>query len=98
VREDYQGLGIASYLLADLERIAKENHFKAFSATVLRENTAMIHVFKKHYPRAKTTISGGSDLTIHMDFDNAATSGETVEQKPDDGSPCDGEPTADENE
>ena len=85
VREDFQGMGISSYLLVDLERIAKENNFKAFSATVLRENTAMIHVFKKRYPNAKTTVSGGSDVTIHMDFSDAAASGKTVEQKPDDG-------------
>ncbi len=36
VREDYQGLGIASYLLEILEIIAKENQYKAFDATVLR--------------------------------------------------------------
>jgi GNAT superfamily N-acetyltransferase len=95
VREDYQGMGIASYLLADLERIAKENHFKAFSATVLRENTAMLHVFKKRYPHAGTTVSGGSDVTIHMDFGYTASSGETVEQKPGDACQCDGSPSAD---
>ena len=67
VREDFQGMGIASFLLADLERIAKENHFTSFSASVLRENTAMIHVFKKRYPNAKTSVSGGSDVNIHMD-------------------------------
>lgn len=76
-------MGISSYLLVDLERIAKENNFKAFSATVLRENTAMIHVFKKRYPNAKTTVSGGSDVTIHMDFGDTAASGESTEQKPD---------------
>jgi GNAT superfamily N-acetyltransferase len=75
VREDFQGMGIASYLLADLERIAKNNNFKAFSATVLRENTAMLHVFKRRYPNAKTNLSGGSDLTIHMDFNDAVEPG-----------------------
>lgn len=75
VREDFQGMGIASYLLGDLERIAKENHFKSFSATVLRENSAMLHVFKKRYPNAKTTVSGGSDVTLHMDFDDAVEPG-----------------------
>ena len=34
VREAYQGMGIASYLLEILENIAKENHYKAFSAYV----------------------------------------------------------------
>jgi acyl-CoA hydrolase/GNAT superfamily N-acetyltransferase len=71
VREDYQGFGIASYLLAELEKIAKENHFSGFYATVLRENASMIHVFRKRYPNAKIQISGGSDLSIHMDFNDA---------------------------
>ncbi len=97
VREDFQGMGISSYLLADLERIAKENNFKAFSATVLRENTAMIHVFKKRYPNAKTTVSGGSDVTIHMDFGDMAASGDSTEQKPDNGRQCDGAPIPDAN-
>jgi GNAT superfamily N-acetyltransferase len=71
VREDFQGMGIASYLLAVLESIAKENHFTSFTASVLRENTAMLHVFKKRYPNAVSNVSGGSDVTITMDFDDA---------------------------
>jgi GNAT superfamily N-acetyltransferase len=71
VREDFQGMGIASFLLEDLERIAKQNNFTSFSASVLRENTAMIHVFKKRYPNAKTSVSSGSDVNIHMDFNDA---------------------------
>jgi GNAT superfamily N-acetyltransferase len=46
VREDYQGMRIASYLLALLEQIAKENNYTHFQASVLRENSAMIQVFK----------------------------------------------------
>jgi GNAT superfamily N-acetyltransferase len=77
VREDFQGMGIGSYLLADLERIAKENNFKAFSATILHENTAMLHVFKKRYPNAKSPSREGSDVTITMDFGDADASVET---------------------
>ncbi|BBO66498.1 hypothetical protein DSCA_04280 [Desulfosarcina alkanivorans] len=88
VREDFQGMGIASHLLADLERIAKENHFKSFSATVLRENTAMLHVFKKRYPNAQTTVSGGSDVTMHMDFDDAVEPGKTGDRKVPDANAC----------
>jgi hypothetical protein len=40
-------------------------HFKAFSATVLRENTAMLHVFKKRYPNAKTSVSTAATLPLH---------------------------------
>jgi acyl-CoA hydrolase/GNAT superfamily N-acetyltransferase len=68
VREDYQGQGIASYLLEALERIARSNGFKGFSATVLRENASMLHVFKKRYPDARVTFSGGSEVLIQMDF------------------------------
>ncbi|MBT4363747.1 MAG: GNAT family N-acetyltransferase [Desulfobacterales bacterium] len=69
VREDFQSLGIASYLLEILEGIAKENDFKGFSATVLRENSAMIHVFKKRYPNIKIKHGGGGEVDIIMDFE-----------------------------
>ena len=71
IREDFQGAGVATYLLGVLENIARENNYKQFSATVLRENSAMIHVFKKRYPNAKTSLSGGSDISILMDFDDS---------------------------
>jgi ribosomal protein S18 acetylase RimI-like enzyme len=70
VREDFQGMGIASYLLGILEKIAKENQYKAFSAYVLRENAAMIRVFKKRYPNLKTSREGG-EIEILMNFDDA---------------------------
>ena len=68
VREDYQGRGVASFLLDILEKIARENNYKGFSATVLRENPTMIHIFKKKYPNAKISASSGSDVEIIMDF------------------------------
>lgn len=71
VREDFQGMGIASYLLDSLEKIAKENDYKAFSAFVLRENAAMIHVFKKRYPNLKRSMEGG-EIELHMNFDDTA--------------------------
>lgn len=70
VREDFQGLGIASYLLVELERIAKENGYTSFSATVLTENRAMTTVFRKRYPNAQTTTTG-MDITLIMDFADA---------------------------
>ena len=69
VREGYQNMGIASYLLTVLEKIAKENDYRSFSATVLRENAAMLHVFKTKYPHAKTSSGGGNEVLIHMNFD-----------------------------
>ena len=68
VREDFQGIGVASYLLEILEKIAKDNQYKGFSATVLRENKAMVRVFKNRFPDARITSGGGSDLRIEMDF------------------------------
>ena len=55
-------------VLEILEKIAKENHYNGFNATVLRENSSMIRVFKNRFPQAKISSSGGSDLKIEMDF------------------------------
>ncbi len=71
VQEELQGNGIASYLLEELEKIAKENNYQHFMATVLRENASMIHVFKKRYPNAKISHEGGSEVDIIMDFNDA---------------------------
>lgn len=68
VREDFHNMGIASYLLEVLEKIAKENHYKRFRATVLRENQAMLQVFKKRYPQAKISTEGVNEVTLTMDF------------------------------
>jgi acyl-CoA hydrolase len=68
VREDYQGMGIAGYLLDVLTHIAQENQYRSFCATVLRENAAMIRVFKKKFPNAEVSVNSGSDLFIVMDF------------------------------
>jgi len=72
VREDFQGMGVTSHMLPQLEKIARENGFKGFTATILKENKAMLRVFKKRYPNAKVDLSGGIDTTVIMDFDDAA--------------------------
>jgi len=71
VREDFQNKGIASYLIEILEKIARENQYTSFCATVLRENSAMIRVFKNKFQNAKISSSGGSDLRIEMDFSDS---------------------------
>ena len=53
VHEDYQGLGIASYLLKELEKIALKNGYRSFCAKVSEENKAMLHVLTKYYPTAR---------------------------------------------
>jgi acyl-CoA hydrolase/RimJ/RimL family protein N-acetyltransferase len=72
VREDFQGMGITSHMLPQLEGIAKENGFKGFIASVLKENQAMLRVFKKRYPHARVEAGGGIDYTLVMDFDQSA--------------------------
>jgi len=68
VREDFHNQGVASYLLKQLEIIARKNNYKGFSAVVLRDNASMIHVFKKHYPNLSIKSEDG-DLSIIMDFE-----------------------------
>ncbi len=67
VREDFQGMGVASHLLEVLESIAKKNSYAGFTASVLPENRTMVHVFKKRYPQAKTQIDDGG-IQIRMTF------------------------------
>jgi len=81
VSEDYQSMGIASYLLDMLEKIARENEYRRFSATVLRENSTMLHVFKKRYPQAATSMSGGNEVLLHMEFDEKPDEDEPPRQK-----------------
>ena len=68
VHEDFQNMGIASYLLKELEKIAVKNDYKGFAASVLKENSVMIHVFKKRYPHAKVALSPDDEYRIEMDF------------------------------
>ena len=58
VNEEYQGHGIASYLLKQLEKIAKTNGFSGFVATTLNQNASMLHVFQKRYPDAEIHHDG----------------------------------------
>jgi len=68
VREDFQNMGIASYLLKQLEKIAILNGYKRFGASVLEDNSAMIQVFTKRYPDAKVALSEMDGYRIEMDF------------------------------
>ncbi len=69
VKEDLHGLGIGSYLLEILEKIARENNYTKFIATVLAENRKMIRVFQKRYPDAKFIRSGSGEIEVEMPFD-----------------------------
>jgi acyl-CoA hydrolase/GNAT superfamily N-acetyltransferase len=68
IHEDFHGLGIASYLLGVLEKIAIENGYTGFYASVLKGNAAMLHVFQKRYPNAQVTLTDEDDYRIRMNF------------------------------
>jgi acyl-CoA hydrolase/GNAT superfamily N-acetyltransferase len=82
VREDYQSMGIASYLLEVLEQIAKENNYTHFQASVLRENSAMIQVFKKRYPDLKISTQSGNEVLIEMNLSNSKEVHDPALRKP----------------
>lgn len=88
VREDFQGLGVATHLLEVLEKIAKENNFIGFSATVLSENTGMLRVFKKRYPNMKSSRVAGNEISLEMLFSDAVEQSASLE-KADDNRTCD---------
>ena len=69
VREDFQGKGITKFLLGHLEKIAKENSYRGFTATVMEENAPMIHILKNRYSNARIFREGGGILRIEMNFE-----------------------------
>jgi acyl-CoA hydrolase/GNAT superfamily N-acetyltransferase len=71
VDEDYQGKGIATFLLNYLIRIAKERGIKKLCAYVLPENESMIKVFKKACIPSETSIEDGAVVeTIDLTQDD----------------------------
>lgn len=82
VREDYQNMGIASYLLEVLEQIALENNYTHFQASVLRENNAMIQVFKNRYPDLKISTQSGNEVLIEMNLSDSKEDHVPAPRKP----------------
>ncbi|MBW1987998.1 MAG: GNAT family N-acetyltransferase [Deltaproteobacteria bacterium] len=72
-RENYQRLGICSYLLKSLEKIARENGYTGFAATVLPDNVPMLKVFEKHYPHLTSRREPGGELYLEMPFPDKAS-------------------------
>jgi GNAT superfamily N-acetyltransferase len=68
VDENYQGLGIATYLYEMLIRLAKERGLKGFTAKVLQTNKGMMKVFENgHLPINARLRNGIYSLTIPFD-------------------------------
>lgn len=59
VDEQYQGLGIASYLYKMLIRCAKERGIQGFTADILASNKAMMNVFEKGGETIKAKLEYG---------------------------------------
>ncbi len=67
VDENYQGYGIASYLLNLLIKVAKEHGVEAFNADVLADNKPMLRVYGKcGYPIHSILEYGVYNLTINL--------------------------------
>jgi len=70
VDEDFQGLGIATYLYQMLARLARQRGARGMTADVLATNQAMIKVFEKGgYPVRSRFEDGAYALTISFDKD-----------------------------
>ena len=67
VREDFHHMGIGSYLLKELEKIAKKNGLEGFYATTLPENKSMIDLATKMFPDAEIKRAE-SEVEIYMKF------------------------------
>jgi GNAT superfamily N-acetyltransferase len=77
VDEDYQGIGVGSFMYMMLAKHAKEQGLEGFTAEVLFANTAMMKVFKKMAERVEAKLEEGVyRLTIpftgKQNFSNAA--------------------------
>lgn len=67
VRDDFQGQGIAAYLFKELEKVARINGFSGFFAAILPENTAMLNLCKKFYPKCSIK-RGVEEVDLWMKF------------------------------
>jgi GNAT superfamily N-acetyltransferase len=59
VRDDWQGHGLATLLLKELIRIARQNGVVGFTAEVLGTNDAMLHVFHKSGLKVQSSLADG---------------------------------------
>ena len=65
IRDEHQGRGIGTVLLAHLLVIAGEQGIRAFEADVPAENRAMLRVFEKSGLRARRSLESG---VVHLSF------------------------------
>jgi RimJ/RimL family protein N-acetyltransferase len=63
IRDDWQGKGLATALLAHLVEIARDNGIPGFVADVMATNAPMLHVFRRSGLTVETKLEGTS---LHM--------------------------------
>ena len=73
VDEDYQGHGIATFLLKMLIRLAKERGLKGFKADVLSSNKSMLKVFEKSGLAVEARVVDGV-YELNLPFSSPAES------------------------
>jgi acyl-CoA hydrolase/RimJ/RimL family protein N-acetyltransferase len=74
VDEQYQGIGLATYLYRMLIRLAKDRGIQGFTADVLSSNKAMIKVFEKGGAMVKAQLEYGVyQLTIPFESEPSAS-------------------------
>jgi acyl-CoA hydrolase/RimJ/RimL family protein N-acetyltransferase len=71
VRDDHQGQGLGTQLLAALMEIARENGIAGFTASVLADNVAMLRLFHDAVPSLESRLEEGA-YEITMRFDGAS--------------------------
>ncbi len=65
VEEKYQGMGIGTFLLKTLTKIARKNGIDGFTADVITDNKPMLNVFEKsEFPMRAVVNTGVYELTI----------------------------------
>jgi RimJ/RimL family protein N-acetyltransferase len=67
LHDDWQGLGLGTSLLRLLIEIARGKGIRGFTAEVLAENAAMLHVFHKSGLTVESSLSGGV-YSLRMPF------------------------------
>ena len=72
VAEEFQGRGIASFLLEYMTEIAKEHGYQGFRADVLVSNSPMIRVIERGPYVVRKQVSDGV-LTLTWRFDELKT-------------------------
>lgn len=69
VVDDHQGRGICTLLLRHLAAIARAKGIEVWSAEVLAENQAMLHVFERSGLKTISTESDGESIHLEMRLD-----------------------------